>query len=274
MPKSLPTVHMVVKNEDRFIYYVIKSVLPYVGKILTCDTGSTDKTVEIIKSISDKKILLTQKNISSPEELSLVRQKQIEETETDWFWIVDGDEIYTEKLCREILDIISTSGDRLEGIVVGRYDLLGDIYNCQSETVGTYDLFGKKGHFALRLINKSDIKGLHVAGKYPLEGYYDESGVELIHHDETKYVFTENKLWHAMYLRRSSQGENLNNTLHRHKYKTERGRPISQAQMLPEVFFQKKPDNIEPVNLKRNLTYEIIAGIITPVKHFKRFLIK
>jgi glycosyltransferase involved in cell wall biosynthesis len=274
MPKSLPTVHMVVKNEDRFIYYAVKSVLPYVGKIFICDTGSTDKTIEIIKSISDKKIKLTQEHITSPKELSLVRQKQIEETETDWFWIVDGDEIYTERLCREILDIISTSEEKREGIVVGRYDLLGDIYNCQVKTVGTYNLFEKKGHFVLRLINKSNIKGLHVAGIYPLEGYYDGSGTELIHHDKTKYVFTENKLWHAMYLKRSSQGGNLQNTLHRHNYKTERGYPISKAQTLPEVFFQKIPDNIEPVNLKRSLAYEIISRLITPVKRFKRLLIK
>lgn len=265
---------MVVKNEDRFIYYAIKSVLPYVENILICDTGSTDKTVEIIKSISDRKIKLTQKNISSSEELSLMRQKQIEETETDWFWIVDGDEIYTEKLCREILDIISTSGKRLEGIVVGRYDLLGDIYNYQSEDVGTYDLFGQRGHFAVRLLNNKNINNLHVEGNYPYEGYYDDQGIQLIHHHTSKYVFTENKLWHAMYLKRSSQGSNLQNTLHRHKYKIETGFPISKTQILPEVFFKKKPDNIESVNLKRSLTYEIIAGLITPIKRFKRLLIK
>lgn len=272
MPKTLPTVHMVIKNEDRFIYYAIKSVMPYAGKILISDTDSTDKTLKIIKNIGNNKIELTQKKINSSRELSLVRQQQLEETGTDWFWIVDGDEIYTEKLCQEILGIISEKGNKLEGIVVRRFDLLGDIYNYQSEDVGAYDLFGQKGHFAVRLLNKKNIKNLHVEGDYPYEGYYDCEGKEIITRRRENYFFTENKLWHAMYLKRSSQGTNLTNTLHRQKYKIESGYPISQAQTYPEVFFQKRPDDVDKVNLKRSLSYEIIAGIITPIKRIKRLI--
>jgi glycosyltransferase involved in cell wall biosynthesis len=51
------TVHMVVKNEDQWIWYSIQSVLQYVDKILITDTGSTDHTVEIIKSIKSPKLI-------------------------------------------------------------------------------------------------------------------------------------------------------------------------------------------------------------------------
>ncbi|MBU1256082.1 hypothetical protein KKA49_00135 [Patescibacteria group bacterium] len=52
-------VHCLVKNEERFIWYAIKSVLPFVDKIMVWDTGSTDKTIQIIKSIKSKKISLS-----------------------------------------------------------------------------------------------------------------------------------------------------------------------------------------------------------------------
>jgi len=38
------TAQMVVKNEENFVWFAIKSVLPYVKKFLITDTGSTDNT--------------------------------------------------------------------------------------------------------------------------------------------------------------------------------------------------------------------------------------
>ena len=43
MSDILLTVHMVVKNEDRFIWYALNSVLPYVDKVIIFYTGSTQK---------------------------------------------------------------------------------------------------------------------------------------------------------------------------------------------------------------------------------------
>ena len=43
--------HTLVKNEERYIWYAVMSVIDWVDKILIWDTGSTDKTVEIIKEI-------------------------------------------------------------------------------------------------------------------------------------------------------------------------------------------------------------------------------
>ena len=270
MAKDFITAHMVVKNEDRFIWYAISSILPYVDKIIVYDTGSIDNTIKIINSFTDKKIYFTKFNITRREEITNLRNEQIKLTNSDWIWIVDGDEIYTNELCKEILNLIKNKGRKIEGVVVGRYDLLGDIYHYQSESVGTYELFGRKGHMVLRLINLKNIPGLKVEGIYPNEGYYDKNGNPIITHSKNKYSFTKRKIYHAMYLKRSSTSGNLPNTFNRNKRKIEMGIPFSKDVLIPEVFDYPHPDYVDDVSYSRSLGYEQLAYLITPMKILKR----
>ncbi len=265
--------HMVVKNEDRFVWYAISSVLPYVDEFIIYDTGSTDDTVKIIKSFAESRIKFKQFQIKGAGEIAGLRNKQIQETQSSWFWIVDGDEIYSENLCKEIITIIKEEKDKLEGIVVGRYDLLGDIYHYQDKPVGAYEMLGKKGHMALRLINKKNTDGLHVAGNYPYEEYFDKNGVDLIFHPPKNFGFTKGKLFHAMYLPRSSKGADLNDTFHRNKYKVESGKKFAVDFHYPEVFSRAHPAFIADVIVPRTKTYELAATIITPIKNLKRKLL-
>ena len=126
MLKIPATVNMVVKNEDRFIWYAIKSIIRFVDKVIITDTGSTDQTVKVIQNIHTNKIDFRQESVSSPWDISQIRQQQLADTHTDWIWIVDGDEIYSAKLIKEIGKILKEKGNKMEGIVVGRRDLLGD----------------------------------------------------------------------------------------------------------------------------------------------------
>lgn len=270
MIKADITVHMVVKNEDIFIWHSITSVLPFIDKLLITDTGSTDETLKILSSIRSEKIEIDRIKSNIKSNIGSIRQQQLTKTQTDWIWILDGDEIYPDSLGNEIMRIIQSKGSDLEGIVVGRYDLLGDIYHFQSDGAGIYDLFGQKGHFALRLINKKNIQGLHIEGNYPYEGYYDKDGIELINHNRDKYIFTDGKLWHAMYLQRSTSGKNLSDTLHRNKYKIETGLPIPDTSSLPKVFSMFNPNAIKKITQERSIFYEMIATIITPLKKLKR----
>jgi len=270
MRDELPTVHMVVKNEDRFIWYALSSVLPFADTVLITDTGSTDKTVSIINSIHSSKIKFEQKQISHASDVSRVRQKQIDETTGEWIWIVDGDEVYPRKLCEEIVDVINKRGGRLEGIVIKRIELLGDIYHRQDESVGAYELFGKKGHFAIRLLNKRTIPRLHIEGIYPLEGYYDGNGVEVIGKKANRYYWSKENLFHCVYLKRSTQGGKLQDTFNRNKYKIEKGEPLPQGAIIPEVFFAKHPPFVPTVTNRRSRIFELIASLITPVRQFKR----
>lgn len=54
---TTPTIclNMIVKNEDKIIHRLLESVLPIIDCYCICDTGSTDKTIEIITDFFSKK---------------------------------------------------------------------------------------------------------------------------------------------------------------------------------------------------------------------------
>lgn len=268
------TAHIVAKNEDIFLWYSIASIINYVDKVIIFDTGSTDKTVQIIKSFKSSKIEFEEKGDVDARELVSLRQEQIEKTKTNWFWVVDGDEVYPKSTAKEVIDFVNKDKNKYEGGVVRRYDLLGDIYHYQSEEVGEYNLFGLKGHLVLRLINKSKFPGLYLKGEYPNEGYYDQNGIALINHPVNNFFITSKRLFHAMYLKRSTLGEELPSTLHRKKFKIETGLAFPATTNFPNVFFQKKPPIVPDVISPRNSVYNIMATLLTPVKKVKRMIWK
>ena len=262
------TAHMVVKNEDQWVWYAINSVLPHIDSFLITDTGSSDHTIEIIKSISSPKIIFNQVKILSREDVSKVRQSQIDNTKTKWFWIVDGDEVYSDTLAKEILEAISI--DKYSAIVVRRHDLLGDIYHKQIETVGTYEMFGETGHLLIRLLNNDLLKGLVVKGQYPQESYYTLGDEKVNNLDKKKVYITKHSLYHAMYLKRSSLGGNLP-MFNRGKYKVESGIQITDR--VPKVFKLPRPKFVPDPFTRRGVGYEIVASVVTPIKNLKRKLL-
>ncbi len=262
--KSKITAHMVVKNEDQWVWYAIKSVLPYVDQFLITDTGSSDNTLMLIKSINSPKIELSSTVITRPSQLTQIRNDQIKATKGDWIWIIDGDEVYTSSLCEEIVDYINDL--KINGIAVRRYDLLGDVYHRQDESVGEYKLLGTRGHLVTRLIKLSAFPNLHVERPYPLEAYLDNHQQVVHSYNQDKWQISKNSLFHAMYLRRSSLGAKLP-MFNRSKYKIEKGLP--NITPLPEVFSLPHPLGYNPFSY-RGLMYDLVAAIITPIKMLKR----
>ena len=49
--KKTLTAHMMLCNEERWCWYAIMSVIDHVDHMIIFDTGSTDRTVEIVKGI-------------------------------------------------------------------------------------------------------------------------------------------------------------------------------------------------------------------------------
>lgn len=270
MSKIIPkvTVNMILKNEDQWVWYAIQSILPYADQILITDTGSTDETERIVKSISSPKISFSKSLCSSAKDVTSERLKQLQLTATDWLWVLDGDEIYSEETAKECISAIST--DLYEGVVVRRYDLLGDIYHRQEESVGQYNLFGHTGHLVTRLLNKRKIAGLTLKGDYPLEGWYDANGNSTRERDPKNWYITKNYLHHAMYLKRSSLGGNLP-MFNRSKYKIEAGITIDSP--YPEVFDFSSPEFVGGAKSRRGTWYELAARFVTPIKKIKRKLV-
>jgi glycosyltransferase involved in cell wall biosynthesis len=102
------TAHCVIRNEDIWIWYVIKAVLPYFDKIIITDTGSEDHTLEILDTIkSDKITLLHRPKLMGAEfqaKFNEYRNEQIDITDTEWFFLLDGDEIFSTKAIGEMIE--------------------------------------------------------------------------------------------------------------------------------------------------------------------------
>lgn len=253
---------MIVKNEDQWVYYAISSILSYVDQLLITDTGSADHTIELIKSIASPKIKFSQTKIASANDLTSLRNQQLQQTQSDWVWIVDGDEIYPQSVAQECVTATKT---KKSGIVVRRYDLLGDIYHRQIESVGTYNLFGKSGHHLIRLFNKKHFPQLKYLGVYPNEDLVYQDNISLRDTDTGNWIFTKGSIYHAMYLTRSS---NSTFTYNRGKYKIETGIPV--VSNPPTVFKIPRPAFLRDPLRHRSILYELSAAVITPIKNLKR----
>src|SRR3989339_474663 len=108
------TAHCIVKNEENFVWYALNSVIDHVDEMIIWDQGSSDKTIEIVKTINNPKI--TFKKVS--ESVEKLRQRMIEETNGDWMFILDGDEIWYEDAVKNLRDKLEEIGDSKDCVVV------------------------------------------------------------------------------------------------------------------------------------------------------------
>ena len=98
LTKKTITAHTLVKNEARYVWFAVMSVIQHVDQVLLWDTGSTDETLEIIneirKSPEGKKVCIKKVKEVTAETFPQVRQCMLDETKTDWILMVDGDEVW------------------------------------------------------------------------------------------------------------------------------------------------------------------------------------
>ncbi|MEK7092225.1 MAG: glycosyltransferase [Patescibacteria group bacterium] len=285
--KMTITAHTLVKNEARFVWYAVMSVINYVDKVLLWDTGSTDGTLEILKEIkksTNKEIDLREVGEVDPIGFTKVRQEMLDSTNTDWFIVVDGDEIWWEESIQKVKEAInefdsrklelSDKGKEIESIVVPTINLIGDIYHYQEEAAGQYHLAGKSGHFNLRAVNRS-IPGLHSAGPHGKWGWVDGDNRMIQNRSAQKILFVDAPYLHATFLPRTvSREKDLLVPKRVHKFKYELGIPFPSDFYYPEVFFRPRPGIVPFPWIKRSTNYTIRASIETPFKKLKRRLIK
>lgn len=263
--------HTIIRNEENFIWFAINSVIDFVDKILVYDLGTTDKTVEIIKTIRSKKIILKK----FPPNIEMIthakyRQAMLDETKSDWVLILDGDEIWPEESIKLLRDCTNTTNS--ECIVVPTYMLVGDIYHYQEELAGDYHIAGKVGHYNLRVFS-SKILGLHVeihpnkAG-FMREGFYDSEGKLIYERRKKVEVLEKAPYLHASHLRRSSKDAEVVERAMRYKF--ELGVPFPKDFKLPSVFYLKRPDIVPDPFKKMGRFYQFRASLETPLKKIKR----
>ncbi len=259
----------IVQNEENFVWFALMSVINYVDKILVWDSGSTDKTVEIIKTINSEKIMFKEVGEVDPEEFTKMRQKMLLESDCDWILILDGDEIWWEesikKLVREIKNKQSFSTNKnTEGIVVPMKVPVGDIYHIQEEEAGKYKILGKTGHFSLKAFNKN-IPGLHADWPYGKEGFFDGEG-KLIQERE-KIVFVDAPFLHVTHLKRSNSKRIYN------KFKYELGDEVGVGFKFPEALYSDYPKIISSPWARISGAKLLKAKILTPLRKIKRAVV-
>ena len=270
------TAHCLVKNEERFIWYSINSIINHVDKVMLWDTGSRDLTWEIAKEIKrmySSKVDLREGGEVDPESFTLVRQRMLEETKSDWFLVVDGDEVWWKESIERLIETINKQGDTLESIIVPFYTLVGDIYHYQVEAAGRYLIDGRRGHLTIRAINRK-IPGLCVKNPYGQEGYFDESSKPIQERSPKKRKFLDTPFMHLTHLARSPANLDRNVPLRAAKFKYEVGRVFSYDFYYPEVFFKPRPKFVPSVWEKMESSFVAKSAILAFPRKVKRAWMK
>lgn len=253
-------VNTIVHNEENFIWFALMSVLDFVDKILVWDTGSDDRTVEIIKTIRDEKIDFKEVGMVNPEGFTKMRQKMLEQSKCDWILILDGDEIWWQSSIKKVIEVINKTKD-IEGIVVPMIVPVGDIFHLQDEKAGRYQLLGKKGHLSLKAFSKK-IPGLYVDWPYGKETYLDENNLPI--QQRKNILFLDAPFLHVTHLERSSFKRRYN------KYKHELGNHVSKNFKFPEVLSEEYPSFISSPWIKISGIKKFKSQLLNPLRKLKR----
>ncbi len=269
MKKKIIWGHCLVRNEERWIWYALNSVVDYLDKILVWDTGSTDKTVQIIKLIKNPKISFREYGPVSPETFARARQEMLKHTKADWLFLIDGDEIWTKEGISAVVKAVQEEKDEFESIVVKTINFVGDVYHYQEEAAGRYEIAGRKGHYNLRAMDLK-IPGLHAALPHGQQGYFDVDGKPIQERDSKKILFLPVSYFHATYLPRSSKDFEV--PLRAKKRKYELGTPLSKTTKYPEVFNLKRSKIVPSPWIKMDKSEWLRSAVQTPFKRLKRKL--
>ncbi len=264
--------HTLVKNEARWLWYSVSSIVNYVDKVLLWDTGSTDESLEIERELEKRwpgKIVLRQRLQNTAEEFTAVRQEMLEETSSDWFLVLDADEIWWEDSIKKVVAEINKNGDKLESIVVPTINLVGDIYHYQPECTGKYEIAGRVGHYNLRAINRN-IPGLRALGPHGQMGWADSEGIMIQNRDVDKIKLVEAPYLHTTNLRRAGGKKDTEVVKRKKKLKYEFGLTFPKDFYYPEAFFREKPEFPESPWEVMSKSFKLRACLETPLRKLKR----
>lgn len=242
------TAHCVIKNEEKWISYAIRSVIDYVDTVLIFDTGSTDSTVTTVSQLQAAypgKIIFEEKGPADKIRHTTLRQEMIERTTTDWFMILDGDEVWTKRGIEEIKQQISSPNEKI-CFIVPFYLCVGDVYHHSRR--GQFTQQGKKIHATARLFKK--IPGLHWSGAYGSDTVLDSRGTDFT--KSSQVGFLKARFWHLTHLQRSTTAEDYSSG------------SLRKFKVVPTYFLVGKKIT-EPIP-------EVFVGKATPLSAIKSFI--
>lgn len=262
--------HTLVKNEESFLWHSVGSVIDFVDKLLLWDTGSTDNTFRIAQEIKKRypaKIGLREVGGVDKKLFSSMRQKMLDESQGDWIFVVDGDEIWWEGSIKKVIGAVNNG--KVDAIVSPYINLIGDPYHYQEERAGRYQIDQKIGNITIRAFNRK-IPGLHVENPYGLEGYFEGNGEAIQESQLVKREFVNAPFLHLTHLKRSGKDKGVMGRAGKVKY--ELGLPLPLDFYYPEVFFRPSFPLVSSPWKKVDLAYRTRAFIEYPFRKIKRLL--
>lgn len=114
---SLISVIILTLNEEIHIERCVKSALKITNQVFLVDSFSTDKTVEIAKSLGVEVLQHEFKNHGDQLKWALDNIT----IKTDWVMRMDADEIITDELSKEIIEVLKSAEMETKGFVVPLY---------------------------------------------------------------------------------------------------------------------------------------------------------
>jgi hypothetical protein len=295
--RKIISVHTLVQNEARFVWYSVMSVFNHVDRLRIWDMGSTDNTRTIIGKILDlegspRKIFYEDALMGdfdeeyarqhmldqTPEAMGIfenenffpcTRGEMLEKTTADWFIVVDADEIWWEESIKKLVNLIQEKGDDLESIVVPAVLPVGDMFHRQEDRAGRYKLADKVGHYNLRAVNRH-IPGLHSLGKHGVWGWADKDNKMIQDRDPKKIAFVDAPYLHVTHLPRASGGKDFDVVKRQRKLKHEMGLDFPRDFYYPEVFFKPRPEIVESPWKVMDTKFKLQSFIETPLRKIKR----
>lgn len=99
--KNTLSVIVITKNEEDRIARCLSSVTSIADEIIVFDSGSTDKTVEIVKQFTDKVF------ITDWQGYGIQKQRALDKATCDWVLSIDADEEVDSKLAQEITRLLN-----------------------------------------------------------------------------------------------------------------------------------------------------------------------
>ena len=99
--EGLLSVAMIVKDEEANIRRALESIVDVVDEIIVVDTGSTDRTPEIVKEYTDKLYFHEWQN-----DFSEARNYSLQFPTCEWVLIYDADEEASESFRKNIRDFL------------------------------------------------------------------------------------------------------------------------------------------------------------------------
>ena len=236
------TAHCLVKNEENFVGTAIKSVLPHVDKLIIFDTGSQDATVNIIRDLIEEspereKILFEEKGEIDVAGHTKLRNEMVEKTHTDWFMVLDGDEVWPEDQIKFFVEEDLIAAEQIgRGCILVNYHLVAGDLHHYTESGHFMAPWRLHGQFTFRAFRR--VKGIFWRGEYntDIPCYADGSPVPTQDNTFGSTTF----FWHLSKLPRSSHDDEV---FHRKKQ--------SKAAFIPQpfkkYFYKKYPGSLPTI---------------------------